>query len=78
MRSSHSASGSTVGGADVDERVEGVFDDLLGQRAGRVVRTGRAAMRRVGDIDAAGLEHRRCSGGIWPNQLREPASTRRV
>lgn len=46
--------GQTFGGAVVDQRLQGVLDDRFGERTGRVVGAGGAALGSRGDIDAAG------------------------
>ena len=56
--------GQTLGGTDVDQGIEGVLHNRLGQAARRVVRACRATVRAACDIDRAGRHDHEIAKGI--------------
>ena len=57
--------------ADVDERLQRVLDDGLGQAAGRVVRAGGSAVGSRGDVDTSLADDHRLVERVVADQARE-------
>ena len=60
-----------LGGAVVDQRLQGVADDGFGQAGGRVVGAGRTPVGSLGDVDASLANHDRLAEGIGADQVRK-------
>ena len=75
-----SASRSSRRAGAVDDGVQRVVDDLLGELARRVVRARRAAVERLGDVQRAGEEDERVAAQVVAQQrvVRRHAREQRV
>ncbi|WP_205704006.1 hypothetical protein [Candidatus Chloroploca sp. Khr17] len=60
--------GQAFSGAMIDQGIEGVLDDGLGERAGRVVGAAGAAVGAAGDIEAACGDDDRPPKGVATQQ----------
>ena len=72
-RSFQASRGLPSAGPDVDERLERLGDDLLGQRLRRVVRAGLAALRAAGDHETARPIDLRVAPDVLADQARDRA-----